>query len=113
MSEQLKSCPFCEGGAKHFERHNPMSKWRHSIDCGTCGMSGPVEASKADAITAWNTRLAASPIGDEAGSNRAALVEIVKRLFDEMGLVDPDWEGADAEAESFVSAMLSALSGKG
>lgn len=54
----LEPCPFCGGDGKLFERHNPMSKWRHSVDCTstTCGASGPVEASKAEAIVAWNTR---------------------------------------------------------
>ena len=65
----LEPCPFCGAAAKHVERSNPMSKWRHSIDCTKCGMSGPVEATKAEAITAWNTRTPApAPVavgGDE------------------------------------------------
>ncbi len=55
---ELASCPFCGGSGEHIERHNPMSKWRHSIDCAssTCGASGPVEASKAEAVASWNAR---------------------------------------------------------
>ena len=56
ITQALKPCPFCKSEAKHFERHNPMSKWRHSVDCEKCGASGPVEATKAEAISAWNTR---------------------------------------------------------
>jgi Lar family restriction alleviation protein len=54
----LLPCPFCRGEAEALERHNPMSKWRWSVDCksSTCGMSGPVEASRTEAIIAWNTR---------------------------------------------------------
>jgi len=65
MSEVLLRCPFCDRIALPVERHNPMSKWRWSVDCqsSTCGMSGPVEATKADAIAAWNTR---APIAGQA-----------------------------------------------
>ena len=56
--EALLPCPFCQGAAEVIERENPMSKWRWSVDCASsqCGMSGPVTASKPDAISAWNVR---------------------------------------------------------
>lgn len=60
MSEELnlKGCPFCGMQGEVAQRHNPMSKWKWSVDCAdtTCGMSGPVEASPAEAIAAWNLR---------------------------------------------------------
>ena len=56
--DELLPCPFCGEAGELVERSNPMSKWRHSVDCAgtTCGASGPVEATKTDAIAAWNTR---------------------------------------------------------
>lgn len=65
----LNPCPFCGSSAKPFERHNPMSKWRWSVDCDTCGMSGPVEATKADAITAWQR---CAPVPDLLGALKGA-----------------------------------------
>lgn len=58
IPSELAPCPFCGSQGEVVERHNPMSKWRWSVDCrsSTCGMSGPVEATKADAIAAWNKR---------------------------------------------------------
>ena len=58
MAEELKACPFCRASGEVVERHNPMSKWRWSVDCNssTCGASGPVEASRSQAIAAWNRR---------------------------------------------------------
>lgn len=55
---ELEACPFCGGLARHEDRHNPMSRWRHSIDCTStvCGMSGPVAASVAEAVALWNRR---------------------------------------------------------
>ena len=83
ITQALKPCPFCKSEAKHFERHNPMSKWRHSVDCEKCGASGPVEATKAEAISAWNTRttsLAAQDLGTyDAG------------LLNDYGGGDVDW----------------------
>lgn len=69
LNEVLLPCPFCGCEGEVIERHNPMSKWRWSVDCGgsTCGASGPVEASKADATAAWNTRTPPpTPPSDEA-----------------------------------------------
>lgn len=53
---EMKPCPFCGSDAKPVERKNPMSKWKWSVDCSSCGMSGPVEASQVAAIAAWNKR---------------------------------------------------------
>lgn len=54
----LKPCPFCGFEAEHLYRADPMTKWKHRIVCAstTCGMEGPVEATKFDAISAWNRR---------------------------------------------------------
>ena len=56
---KLLPCPFCDNAARAVERDNPMSKWRWSVDCvsATCGMSGPVEATKSEAVEAWNRRV--------------------------------------------------------
>lgn len=91
---KLLRCPFCGSEAKHCERHNPMSKWRHSIDCAssTCGMSGPVEATKADAIRAWNTRATPLPTtanNPETDAHRD-LVEAAKGMLPTNAAV-PDW----------------------
>ena len=75
ITQALKPCPFCKSEAKHFERHNPMSKWRHSVDCEKCGASGPVEATKAEAISAWNTRTTSLAAQD-------GLVEALELAFD-------------------------------
>lgn len=58
----LLLCPFCGANAYLIERHNPMSKWRWSVDCHspTCYMSGPVAAFRQDAIAAWNHRAPAA-----------------------------------------------------
>lgn len=63
---ELKPCPFCGSEAKPMERHNPLSKWRWSVDCTSsrCAMSGPVEATQADAVTEWNSRCAAKEAND-------------------------------------------------
>lgn len=66
MVDGIRHCPFCGAKGTLQYRNNPMSKWKWSIDCDgtTCGASGPVEASEADAIAAWNTRIL-PPVGME------------------------------------------------
>lgn len=85
----LKACPFCGGGAAHIERSNPLSKWKHSVDCTSsyCGMSGPVEATKAKAIAAWNDR----PIEREL---LEALEDCLNDLWHDMhsGMDRPEFE---------------------
>ena len=74
--EALLPCPFCQGAAEVIERENPMSKWRWSVDCASsqCGMSGPVTASKPDAISAWNVRaLSPTTLGGGSGSAQDGL----------------------------------------
>jgi len=65
MADEIKPCPFCGAGGEIIERSNPMSRWRFSVDCDgiSCGVSGPVEASKSAAIAAWNTR---TPLSGES-----------------------------------------------
>lgn len=78
----LLPCPFCGAGAEHIERSNPMSKWRHSVDCNTCGASGPVEATKEQAIAAWNQRTE-RPVGLDRIKYDDAACETVQRLLEQ------------------------------
>lgn len=54
MTDEVEQCPFCYSEAEIIERPSPMLKWRWSVDCSKCGMSGPVEATKAEAVAAWH-----------------------------------------------------------
>lgn len=122
MSEELKPCPFCGGEGNVIERINPMSKWRWSVDCTTttCGMSGPVEANKADAIAAWNTRTTDARITSLEEENKR-LREALSGALGALGALeqdldagraygDADWEGI---AFQRLQAAQSALSIRG
>ena len=98
ITQALKPCPFCKSEAKHFERHNPMSKWRHSVDCEKCGASGPVEATKAGAISAWNTRTTSLAAQD-------GLVEALETMRNAIATGDTDW------AIELINKTLSAIKG--
>ncbi|WP_412104602.1 Lar family restriction alleviation protein [Rhizobium leguminosarum] len=69
--KELEACPFCGSGGEYLYRHVALSKWRHRFVCAstTCGMEGPVEATKADAEQAWNRRF--PPMLDVAGCREA------------------------------------------
>lgn len=58
MAKELKPCPFCGSEGEHLFHDVPLTKWKHRIVCvsTTCGMDGPVEATRFDAISAWNRR---------------------------------------------------------
>ncbi|WP_415453839.1 Lar family restriction alleviation protein [Acetobacter sp.] len=51
MSEELKSCPECNGNLF-------LPCWRRpfQIKCGRCFLTGPKAATRDAAIIAWNTR---------------------------------------------------------
>ncbi len=51
MSEELKSCPFC--GGSDLENLKPFYAL---VRCLICGSEGSLQDTKAEAITAWNTR---------------------------------------------------------
>ena len=51
MSEGLKACPFC--GGHDFDISVPFYAF---VRCLGCGSEGPPLDTKAEAITAWNTR---------------------------------------------------------
>ena len=51
MGEQLQSCPFCGGEAKH-EIDMP---WRF-VQCNQCGTTGPETYSAEESAAAWNKR---------------------------------------------------------
>ncbi len=48
VQEELKSCPFCGGGARKNERWHGMERWKY-VECEQC------EAT-ADSVTRWNAR---------------------------------------------------------
>ena len=51
-SEALKPCPFCGGEAKYYY-YTPRD---HNIECESCSNGTCLHETKAEAITAWNTR---------------------------------------------------------
>src|ERR1035437_3461944 len=54
MSEPLKPCPnpWCSEVCSRMVKHGPCAFW---VRC-SCGVCGPCEDSRDDAIAAWNTR---------------------------------------------------------
>lgn len=92
MSDLLP-CPFCGSAAKAVERNNPMSKWRWSVDCAstTCGVSGPVEATKFEAVEAWNRHSAPNAAAPTGEVEEAEFV----RLSDVLNLVSNWWATED------------------
>jgi Lar family restriction alleviation protein len=62
--EMLKACPFCGGEAEHcsnleWSQGGPM----HWVLCKDCHACPGDRKTKAEAITAWNTRtLSSSPV---------------------------------------------------
>lgn len=94
----LLPCPFCGSEARHEERHNPMSRWKHSIDCrsSSCGMSGPVASSKAEAVRLWNDRAARSAAKPPASGVDAAddgSIAHFLRLLDQVNHYHSDVRG--------------------
>lgn len=59
MSEELKSCPFCESKNIKATDNNDdgspltLNNW---AECDSCFATGPVKALRSQAITAWNGR---------------------------------------------------------
>lgn len=58
MSEKLKPCPFCGGGASA----GRFGLW-HIVGCGQCGFHCEDFTSDSIAIAAWNRRTPAPPAG--------------------------------------------------
>ncbi|WP_415441972.1 Lar family restriction alleviation protein [Acetobacter okinawensis] len=52
MSEELKSCPFCDRPSARIIE-GPAYDF---VQCFVCGAKGPIRYRKEHAITAWNTR---------------------------------------------------------
>lgn len=58
MKEELKSCPFCGGGARSdFTFVGRAEITVFYIECTDCNAEGGEFNNKSDAIKAWNTRV--------------------------------------------------------
>lgn len=118
MTDELKSCPFCGANSTILYRDNSMSKWRWSVDCDgtTCGASGPIEATEADAVKAWNTRadgwqdIATAPRDGTLVQLYCARAELPVSVGYYENTAGIPWESADRwvmfEMDGMVSAFM-------
>lgn len=86
----LLPCPFCGGEAKHYH-HTPTGIMNTDhIECDNCSNGTCLHETKAEAVTAWNTR---APTAD--AERIAALEGEVERLRKALGDIardsNPDW----------------------
>ncbi len=76
-AEELVPCPkpWCASTDVEVERFvcifRPGLHMDYAVVCQKCQCGTPVSCSKAEAITAWNTRAAQSPTEDEVGKSDA------------------------------------------
>jgi Lar family restriction alleviation protein len=63
LADALRPCPFCGGEATLGETRAGGLHWWH-VRCEACDIDGPsgLDATKAKAIAAWNTRVEARPV---------------------------------------------------
>lgn len=110
MSSELKPCPFCGGEVEHWTEGafhygvRGYSPRKEHITCKTCNTKKTQisdKLTKADAITAWNTRTQPQPDGDVvdiiealvlAGSEsyRRGLADNLKAAIAAMNMEAPD-----------------------
>lgn len=53
--DDLDPCPFAHDGTEVFV-DTPPPGWEYYVECGECGCRGPLRATKAEAVAAWNSR---------------------------------------------------------
>jgi len=82
MSEELKPCAYCGGEARLDEVQHGIEFWQIGCDSMTCDFA-PYLAdfdTKAEAITAWNTRKGEDErIAQAVAAERARIVERLNR----------------------------------
>lgn len=71
VTQALKPCPFC--GGESWAINSPVSP-SIAIMCRSCGATGGLRDTEAEAIAAWNTRTAASQASD---AGEAAVAKII------------------------------------
>ena len=97
-SEALKPCPFCGGEAKYYY-YTPRD---HNIECESCSNGTCLHETKAEAVTAWNTRVETLQADREkaAAEERAKIVAWLRGLAEEKGFLSvEDIEQALQETE--------------
>ena len=77
MSDDLKPCPFCGGGAAAQARVNFVGY--HYVGC-ECGAEGPASPSADDARSLWNTRPGEEELRAEVDPERISLDLIQRKL---------------------------------
>lgn len=77
LADELLPCPFCGATSISFWQGNEIgSLERLEGPVCECGAAGPMYATRAEAITAWNARTNPSPVSREAVLEEAASVVV-------------------------------------
>lgn len=116
MNSELKACPFC--GSQPYFRHAENGLWQTgcgNLDDCLAGVTWGHFATRAEAITAWNTRKSEA-LADEAVERAAELRDVVMPVIgacllmrsDDPKLAHPRL-GVAAEVANAVTKHLSAL----
>lgn len=75
VTQAIAGCPFCTGKAALDQFHpTGLNEWR--VICDGCEAWGPERKTAAEAIAAWNARLAHTARPDDTDRLRKALIEI-------------------------------------
>lgn len=76
MTDELKSCPFCGGTAKH----TPDGETNHIIECNKCKAATYWKDTKLEALTCWNERDHEQNVKDLMKSIQDIQPEIERRV---------------------------------